>query len=290
MRSMKRMTIATAAFGLVVAGTLTGLALTGGVAKAGNITSCAGSGSPISCSVTDVPISQPTSIVLNAASSASGIPVEIKWSTSCVLNGTTTTNAGDDKMTTPAWDALTLNVTDPDACSVTATATLTGTTSSSTAPSLTLNVDANQASSSASPTPSSTPTSPVTTTVHQSRGFASKCVDDSGNSKSERAKVQIWTCNKTDQAQNWSYSGSELHHGSLCLNAKGNGAQGSKLILWKCTGAANEIFIHHTNGEWVEKANGSKYCIDDPGYSTKNGTQLIVYTCHNSLNQHWSMP
>lgn len=293
MRSMKRMAIATAAFGLVVAGTLTGLALTGGTAKAGGITSCTGTGSPISCTLSGISISQPTSIVLNAESapggnSAQGDPVELKWSTSCVLNGTTTNNAGDDKMTIPAWDALTLNVTDPDACTVTATATLTGTTESSTAPSLQLNLDASQPS--ASPTPSSTPTSPVTTTVHQSRGFASKCVDDSGNSKSERAKVQIWTCNKTDQAQNWSYSGSELHHGSLCLNAKGNGAQGSKLILWKCTGAANEIFIHHTNGEWVEKANGSKYCIDDPGYSTKNGTQLIVYACHNSLNQHWTLP
>jgi hypothetical protein len=289
MRSMKRMAIATAAFGVVVAGTVTGLALTGGVAKAGQITSCAGSGSPVSCTVTDVAISQPTSVELNAEASASGLAVELKWTTSCVLNGTTTNNSGDDNLTTPAWDVLNLNVTDPDTCSVTATATLTGTTSSSTGPTLTLNVDANQPS--ASPTPSSsTSSSPVTTTVHQSRGFASKCIDDSGNSKSERAKVQIWTCSKTDQAQNWSYSGSELHHGSLCLNAKGNGAQGSKLILWPCTGAANEIFIHHTNGEWVEKANGSKYCIDDPGYSTKNGTQLIVYTCHNSLNQHWTMP
>ncbi len=33
------------------------------------------------------------------------------------------------------------------------------------------------------------------------------------------------------------------------------------------------------------KANGGKYCLDDPAYSTRNGTQLIVYTCHDGANQ-----
>jgi hypothetical protein len=33
---------------------------------------------------------------------------------------------------------------------------------------------------------------------------------------------------------------------------------------------------------------GSTLCLDDPAYSAKNGTQLIVYTCKNSANQHWS--
>lgn len=289
MRSMKRMTIATAAFGVVVAGTLTGLALTGGVAHAGNITSCTGAGSPVSCSVSDVAISEPTSIELNAESSPNGLAVELTWSTSCTLNGNTTTNSGDDDMTTPAWDVLDTNVTDPDSCTVSATATLTGSTSSSTAPTLTLNVDANQSSSSASASASSS-TGTTTTSVHQSHGFDGTCMDDSGNSSALRAKVQIWTCNPTDKAQGWSYSGSELHHGSLCLNAKGNGKSRSKLILWKCTGAANEIFIHRSDGELVEKANGYKVCVNDPAYSTRNGTQLIVYTCQNTPNEHWSLP
>jgi hypothetical protein len=30
--------------------------------------------------------------------------------------------------------------------------------------------------------------------------------------------------------------------------------------------------------------------VDDPGYSKKNGTQLIVYTCKDSANQKWSLP
>jgi hypothetical protein len=42
---------------------------------------------------------------------------------------------------------------------------------------------------------------------------------------------------------------------------------------------------HH--GEFVMKANGGKYCLDDPASSTHNGTQLIVWTCKNGTNQHW---
>ena len=38
------------------------------------------------------------------------------------------------------------------------------------------------------------------------------------------------------------------------------------------------------------RAHGNTLCLDDPGYSTKNGTQLIVYTCNNGSNQHWSLP
>jgi hypothetical protein len=30
--------------------------------------------------------------------------------------------------------------------------------------------------------------------------------------------------------------------------------------------------------------------VDDPRSSTKNGTQLIVYTCHDSANQQWKLP
>jgi hypothetical protein len=37
----------------------------------------------------------------------------------------------------------------------------------------------------------------------------------------------------------------------------------------------------------VMKANGGKYCLDDPASSKHNGTQLIVWTCKNGTNQHW---
>jgi hypothetical protein len=49
----------------------------------------------------------------------------------------------------------------------------------------------------------------------------------------------------------------------------------------------NELWTHKSNGEFVMKANGGKYCLDDPASSTHNGTQLIVWTCKNGTNQHW---
>jgi hypothetical protein len=50
------------------------------------------------------------------------------------------------------------------------------------------------------------------------------------------------------------------------------------------------IWVHKANGEYVLKANGSKVCLDDPAYSTANGTQLIVYTCSDTRNQRWTLP
>lgn len=40
----------------------------------------------------------------------------------------------------------------------------------------------------------------------------------------------------------------------------------------------------------ARKANGSRLCLDDPAYSTANGTQLIVYTCSDTRNQRWTLP
>ena len=76
----------------------------------------------------------------------------------------------------------------------------------------------------------------------------------------------------------------------MCVNAKGTGKSGSKIILWACDGAPNEIWLHKSNGEYVLKANGYKLCLDDPAYSTKNGTQLIVFACNDTPNQRWSLP
>jgi hypothetical protein len=31
-------------------------------------------------------------------------------------------------------------------------------------------------------------------------------------------------------------------------------------------------------------------CLDDPAFSKKNGTQVIVYYCNSGANQKWSLP
>lgn len=116
------------------------------------------------------------------------------------------------------------------------------------------------------------------------------CADDSGNSSAPRAKVVIWKCSSTDAAQSWKFSGGQLIHGSLCVNDKASGGSGSPAILYTCSSAANDLWTHNSQGEYVLKAHGGALCLDDPAYSTRNGTQLIVYTCKNGTNQHWSLP
>lgn len=125
---------------------------------------------------------------------------------------------------------------------------------------------------------------------HEIKGYAGKCADDSGNSSANGAKVIIWTCNSHDKAQSWAYSGSKLVHNGKCLNDPRSGGNGTKVILYTCNGGANEIWTHKANGEFVLKANGGKYCLDDPAYSKTNGTQLVVYRCSGGANQKWTLP
>jgi len=122
---------------------------------------------------------------------------------------------------------------------------------------------------------------------HEIKGYGGKCADDNGNSSAAGAKVQIWSC-VNDVSQQWSFTGGELKHGSLCMNDRGNAGNGGHVILWSCNGASNEVWKHTSSGEYVLKSNG--LCLDDPADSTRNGTQLDVYRCHNGSNQHWSLP
>jgi hypothetical protein len=202
------------------------------------------------------------------------------WTATCTLGSDTEQTKGGSTSMTPITEALTLPLSNPDSCTVSVTATLSGTGSMLLALTYTPAV---AASPSPSPTPSPVPSGPV----RIYKGFGGKCLDDAGNSSANRAKVQIWTCNSHDRAQGWVYSGGELIHNGMCANDQRSGGNGSKVILYTCNGAANEIWTHRANGEFVLKANGGNYCLDDPASSTHNGTQLIVWTCKAAANQRW---
>jgi len=191
--------------------------------------------------------------------------------------GDTEKTAGGATSMTPVTEDVTMASSNPASCTVTATGTLS--TNSGTML-VALKYDPATTSSPTPPPPSGP--------VRLYKGIGGKCLDDAGNSSANGAKVVIWTCNSHDRAQGWTYSGGKLIHNGKCLNDQRSGGNGSKVILYTCNGGANEIWTHHTNGEFVLKANGGKYCLDDPASSTHNGTQLIVWTCKNSANQHWN--
>ena len=42
------------------------------------------------------------------------------------------------------------------------------------------------------------------------------------------------------------------------------------------------------NGELVNPVSGK--CLDDPNFTTTQGTQLDLWTCNEGSNQQWSVP
>jgi hypothetical protein len=323
MRKWKLAVAATGASGVLALGLFAAFTLT---AKAGTVsgTGCTVTGTgtetkPIFCTATDTAaagtaLAFPISVTLTAFTSNAtdtggdaSLPVTFAWTSSCTepsgqkvpasgtSAGTVSTSAPTPVLTLSA--STNMGAIDPTTCDLTTLVTVDSTADGLKATDLNVQVEVNQsaaANPTASPTPSAATSSASPPSVkrynNQVRGFDGICLDDKGNKSAERTAVIVWTCNNTDQAQGWTYSGSELKIHGMCLNAKGSGKSGSKLILWSCGGSGNEIFSHRSNGEFVEKANGYTMCIDDPGYSTKNGAQPIMYKCNNGANQHWAKP
>jgi len=323
MRKWKLAATATAASGILAVGMFAAFSLVAKAAPAPVGCSDSYSGtvpgpSALTCSYdagigADPALIDPGVITISAATTPSGMDITYVWSSSCVQNNTTTPVADNNGTGTilAAGQNITLQYQQlgllalATSCDLNVKATITNDAANTKiagsyldATSLQVQISYTEnvlASPSASP--SSSPTTSVSTPApttkyynNQVHGFDGTCMDDKGNSSAERTKVIIWSCNDTDQAQGWTYSGDELKIHGVCLNAKGNGKSGSKLILWQCTGSGNEIFVHRSNGEFAEKANGYTVCLDDPAYSTKNGTQLTVYTCNNGANQHFTKP
>ena len=317
MRKNRRIAAAAAVSTLAVAGAISAFALTAGTAKAdtqlGNcqITSST-AGTPQTCSIlvngfTKFAVDTPQTMTLSGSVGTTGDDVTASWTSQCFDNNGQPLNSGQSgsfefKSTTllifaTQVDAQDMSLT-PAYCDVTAKLTANNAIAGSDTAKLALSVayqttPSPTASPTPSPSPSATATKPsggggMTGIV---RGFDGKCLDDITNSSTLRATVAIWSCNSHDQAQVWTYAGGELKHNGLCLNAKGNAKNGSKLILWTCNGAPNEIWVFNTiNHQVLLRANGYSECINDPGYSTKNGTQLIVWSCVNTPNEHWSTP
>lgn len=279
MQRSRRTAVYAVVTGLLTAGTLTA---TMSVADANVAGFCNGSGAAATCTDTQT-MTAPTSVTVAARATVNGIAT-VSWKATCSLNGQTVSTSGGAASETPVTDTLVLPFTDPASCTVSATVTLpTSDSTNSLSVAMTYTTGA-----SPSPSPTPTPSSTTPAAYHPFKGYDGKCMDDWGNGSADRTKIAIWTCNPSDSAQYWQYSGGELIHLGKCVNDQRGGGNGSHAILYTCNGAANEIWTHLANGELVLKANGGKYCLDDPAYSTKNGTQLILYTCNGGANQRWS--
>ncbi len=298
MRGIRRLMIYGAVTGLLTTGAVTASM---GIAHAdGQVGRCLGTPSnSYKCSIS-VSISNPgtvTMTVTDDGSNNASEDVTVAVTTLSCTDDSGTASEPASSMTGPT--ALTDNIaplpsTADGTCTVTATISVAttqptppaGTTFTPTEFTAVLSYTSAVAPT---PTPSASQTTSVPT-VLPVKGYGGKCLDDKGNSSVNRAQVVIWSCSSTDQAENWTFSSNEFKHSGKCLNDQGNGGSRSKVILWTCNGASNEKWSELANGEIRLQSHSNTLCLDDPAYSTKNGTQLIVYSCKDSANQKWSLP
>ncbi len=284
-----------AAFRAALTGLLAAGAITVGVSAANaNVAGfCSGAGTATvgntpgkaaNCLITNNNISHPATIFMTVTmTKGASQDVNTFWRASCTLGGDTLVNSGGGTAMTPNTLTLVLPFPKPDSCQVTVSATQTAVSTTAASLSISLQFAPQQG---ATPTPTPTPTSGGGTHTMY-RGLGGTCVDALHNGSANGTKVTIYGCNRSNQAQYWTYTNGQLKHNGKCLNDQRTGGNGSKVILYTCNGGANEKWTHKTNGEWVMKAKGGQYCLDDPASSKKDGTQLIVWKCNNATNQHW---
>jgi Ricin-type beta-trefoil lectin domain len=248
---------------------LAGTVISAGVASAGTLGSCSAEGQYATC-VASGSVNNPVSISVTVTAS-SNQSVSVAWADTCSEGLGVGSASGSFSAETPVTQTISHPYAHPDNCVVSADAQLNG--------------GGNSIHVAISPTAQAPPAIQVTAI----KGYAGRCVNDLQNSSANGTKVVLWSCTG-GAAQNWAYTSDELVHDGRCLTDPGTSGNGSKLILNGCSSAKNDLWIHKSGGEYVLAAGDGKLCLNDPGSSTQDGTQLNVYTCKNTANQHWTLP
>jgi hypothetical protein len=301
MRKLRRLVVALGVSALVAAGGVTaGLAASANTVAGATCDEVASPPNQNSCQIT-ASVPEPSSITLvvtlKSGDGENDQYVEVSWTGSCGYPGPGTESMSSPfnaptKVAISTAAAASINVPlpspDPNWCEIDpAIARLVavdgGIAYDATTGSYMMAVEYTpQATATTSPSPSAN--------VPLIKGYHDMCLNDKGNSSANRTEVIIWTCNSSDPAQGWKFTDDELVHNGKCANDRGNGGSGTKMILWACNHAPDETWSHTgSDGEFVlGSMSHGQLCLTDPDHSTANRTQLIVYPCRNTSNQHWT--
>ncbi|PZT75382.1 hypothetical protein DNK56_08360 [Streptomyces sp. AC1-42W] len=118
-------------------------------------------------------------------------------------------------------------------------------------------------------------------------GYGGKCVDIRKSRTTVATPVQIYNCNGTG-AQWWTLGSDHTVRGlGKCLNVVWAGtANGTKVEIYDClSDSLSEQWIPQANGS-LKNVNSGK-CLTDPGFSTADSTQLVIWDCNGLANQKW---
>jgi hypothetical protein len=121
-------------------------------------------------------------------------------------------------------------------------------------------------------------------------GMAGKCIDDYGGAANDGDTIDLSDCT-SNPAQQWRYySDSRILLGGTgrCMRVGGDGvSENSPVVLSQCTDNPTEVW-QQAYGMLINPRSGM--CLDDPEFSTANGTQLMIHGCNGGTNQQWSLP
>lgn len=118
-------------------------------------------------------------------------------------------------------------------------------------------------------------------------GVPGKCMDDTGNSAANGNMIEISTCSG-GASQKWVLAADgTLRINGKCLDVAGQSLLDGALIqLSACTsGQPSQQWLVGPNGELINANSGR--CLDDPGGSAVNGTQLDQQDCYGNVSEVW---
>jgi hypothetical protein len=114
-------------------------------------------------------------------------------------------------------------------------------------------------------------------------GYGYKCVDNNAGHLVNANKIVLAYCSGATEQRITFKDNRQLQVQGWCI-----AVPSSAIALEPCSTSTREVWTHLSNNEYVNAGTGK--CLTDPNHSTVNGIQLIVATCANTTNQHWTLP
>jgi Ricin-type beta-trefoil lectin domain len=231
-------------------------------------------GGPARCAFAQE-IQLPMSVSVTTDAVEPGQSASVSWTISCSVNGVDiASSTGDKTGTSPFTTPLSLPKSSSGDCTVNVTIALVG----SGGLTATLNYSLAHQMTIWVPVSNPAPGAPLAIL---------KCVTAAGNKAG--SKAVLGNCPSTYSTA-WVYSGTRLLHHGLCLTDPGNGGAWTRLVLEKCTGAADQAwsFTKGQTGYTQAVIKGRHLCLDDPNYTKTAGTPLIVSGCNGGDAQRWT--
>lgn len=119
---------------------------------------------------------------------------------------------------------------------------------------------------------------------------SNKCLDNAGNIKADKNKIQLYNCNGTN-AQKWTVKddGTIVNANGYCLDVTSAGKTPKTPVqLYTCNDTVAQKWTIKSNKSIVNPNSG--LCLDVKYAGTANGTPIWMWPCNGTVAQQWTIP